>query len=112
MSEVISQQQKRSANEALRLKPDYPLARALLEDIKQAYYNQGCEHLDNQRYDEAIDTFTKTKNKYPDFAEVHYRLAQVYLEQGDGLAAAEESVKETLRLDPNYQPAHTRFWRI
>ena len=97
---------ERSANEALRLKPDYPLARALLEDIKQAYYNRGCEHLDNQRYDEAIDTFTKTKNKYPDFAEVHYRLAQAYLEQGDGLAAAEESVKETLRLDPNYQPAH------
>ena len=77
-----------------------------MEDIKQAYYNRGCEHLDNQRYDEAIDTFTKTKNKYPDFAEVHYRLAQAYLEQGDGLAAAEESVKETLRLDPNYQPAH------
>ena len=77
---------------------------ALLEDIKQAYYNQGCEHLDNQRYDEAIDTFTKTKNKYPDFTEAHYRLAQAYFGQED-LAKAEKSAREALKLEVNYQPA-------
>ena len=95
-----------SAQKALRLDPYYQPALNLLEDIKQTYYNQGCDHLDNQRYDEAIHIFTKTKNKYPDFTEAHYKLAQTYLEQADNLAAAEESIKETLRLAPYYRPAH------
>ena len=98
---------ERSVNEALRLEPDHPQARALLEDIKQEYHNRGCKHLDNQRYEDAIDAFTKTINKYPDFTKAHYRLAQAYFEQGDDLVAAEESIKETLKLDLNYQPAHT-----
>ena len=95
-----------SAKKALRLDPHYQPALNLLEDIKQTYYNQGCDHLDNQRYGEAIHLFTKTINKYPDFTKAHYRLAQAYFEQGDDLVAAEESIKETLKLDPNYQPAH------
>ena len=97
---------EKSTNEALTLDPYYQPALNLLEDIKQTYYNQGCDHLDNQRYGEAIHLFTKTINKYPDFTKAHYRLAQAYFEQGDDLVAAEESIKETLKLDPNYQPAH------
>ena len=95
-----------SANEALRLDPNYQAAKAVWEDIKQRYYNQGCNHLNNQRYNGAIEVFTKTKNKYPNFAPAHCGLAQAYLKQGDDLTAAEESVKEAQRLDPNYQSAH------
>ena len=95
-----------SAKKSLRLYLYYQPALNLLEDIKQTYYNRGCDHLDNQRYEEAIYIFTKTKNIYPNFTEAHYKLAQAYFEQGDDFAAAEESIKEILRLDPNYQSAH------
>ena len=96
---------EKSTNKALKLAPDYQPAQAVWEDIKKKYYNQGCNHLNNQRYNKAIEVFTKTKNKYPNFAPAHCRLAQAYLKQGDDLTAAEECVGKALSLVPNYKSA-------
>ncbi len=96
---------KHSANEALRLDPNCQLTHALLDDIKLAYYNRSREHLDNQRYDEAIDAFTETINKYPDFIDAHCGLAQAYLGQGD-LIAAERAANKVRRLASDYQPTN------
>ena len=93
-----------SANEALRLTPDYKPALELLEDIRQAYYKRGINHLNKQQYDKATAAFEKTVNRYPKFTKAYCGLGQAYLGK-DNLAAAESSANEALRLDEKYRPA-------
>ena len=93
-----------SANEALRLDPDYRLAHEHLEAIKQVYYNRALNYLDNLQYDEAIIEFKVVLNKDSKFIDAHCGLGRVYFEQGN-LRKAEDSAKEALKLSNNYQSA-------
>ena len=92
---------EKPAREALRL--GHQLAHDLLEAIKQTYYNRGCDHLDNRRYDEAITAFRETINKYPSFTETYCGLGWAYLGKGN-LAMAGRSVRSAYELDPNSRP--------
>ncbi len=82
----------------------YQLAHKLLEDIKQAYYDRGIAHLNDEEYDVAIAQFKRAINIQPIFKAAHCSLGQVYLGQGD-LEAAENVARRTLVLDISYQPA-------
>ncbi len=93
-----------SANEALRLVPDYKLALELLESITQAHYNQGCNHLENQRYGEAITEFNEVLRIDSSFTDTYCGLAKAYLGQ-DKLISAKNYAEEAQRLNKNYQPA-------
>ena len=93
-----------SARAALRLAPNYQPAQELLDAIKQVCYNRGRDHLDNQRYDEAIVAFEEIVNKYPRFTAAYCGLGRVFLEQGN-LIEAENAVKEALRLEDDNQIA-------
>ena len=93
-----------SANEALRLDPNYRLAHERLEAIKQAYYNRALNYLDNLQYDEAIIEFNAVLNRDSKFIDAHCGLGRAYLGQGN-LREAENSTKEALKLNINYQPA-------
>ena len=94
-----------SATEALRLESNDLSAHGILEQIKQAYYDQALTHLNNERYDEAIVQFKETINRYSNFIAAYCGLGQAYLGQGR-LRAAENSATEALRLESNYPPAH------
>ena len=93
-----------SANKARRLDPDCRPALELLESITQAYYDRGCEYLDNQRYNEAIAAFNEVIDRDSNFIDAHCQLGRVYLEQGD-LDAARESANAALRIDENCRHA-------
>ena len=82
----------------------YQLAHKLLEDIKQAYYDRGIAHLNDEEYDVAIAQFKGAINIQPIFKAAHCSLGQAYLGQGD-LEAAENVARRTLVLDISYQPA-------
>ena len=71
---------------------------------KQEHYEVGCGYLDKKHYEAAIDTFKETINIDPIYTEAHCDLARAYLGLGK-LEEAENSAKEALRLDANYQPA-------
>ena len=97
-----------SANKARRLDPDYRPALELLERITQAYYDRGCDHLDNQRYNEAIAAFNEVIDRDSSFIDAHCQRGRVYLKQGD-LDAARESARAARTLDRNHRSART-FW--
>ena len=92
------------ANMVLQLDENYPPAFELLEHIKWAYYNRGRNYLSNQQYNKAIATFKVTIDKYPTFVIAHCGLGQAYLGKGE-LTAAENAIKEALRLENDYQLA-------
>ena len=99
-----------SANNARRLDPDYRPALELLENITQAYYNQGCNHLDNQRYGEAITEFNEVLRIDSSFIDAYCGLAKAYLGQdkprdAENYTEAENYANEALRIDENYKPA-------
>ena len=91
------------ANTALKLDENYQPVLELLEDIRQAYYNRGRDHLDNRRYDEAIAAFKETINKYSSFIEAYCGLARAYLGKGNVVMAG-RSVRSAYELDPNSRP--------
>ena len=97
-----------SANKARKLDPDYRPALELLESITQAYYDRGCDHLDNQRYNEAIAAFKEVIGRDSSFIDAHCQRGRAYLEQGD-LDAARESARAARTLDRNHRSART-FW--
>ena len=83
----------------------YHPAHKLLDDIKQAYYDQGIAHLNHEEYDVAIVQFKGAINIQPVFKAAHCSLGQAYLGQGN-LEAAENVARRTLVLDRSYHPAH------
>lgn len=91
------------ANMALQLDENYPPALELLEHIKWAYYNRGCNHLDNQRYGEAITEFKVVLSRDSNFIDAYCGLGRAYLGQSS-LRDAENYANEALKLDENYQP--------
>ena len=97
-----------SVKKALEHDPDYPRACALRDNIKQAYYDRGCNHLDNQRYNEAIAAFNEVIDRDSSFIDAHCQRGRAYLEQGD-LAAARESARTARNLDRNHRSARTSW---
>ena len=91
------------ANMALQLDENYPPALELLEHIKWTYYNRGCNHLDNQRYGEAITEFKVVLSRDSNFIDAYCGLGRAYLRQSS-LRDAENYANEALKLDENYQP--------
>ena len=100
-----------SANEALRLVPDYKPALELLESITQAYYNQGCNHLENQRYGEAVTEFNEALRIDSSFTDTYSGLARAYLGQNK-LINAKKYAEEAQRLNKNYQPSSELLEKI
>lgn len=82
----------RSLEQSTRLCPT--LNSVKLGVLGTAYRNAG-------RYEEAIQTFKRCQELYPDFVYAHTSLAVVYGMQDD-LEAARREVEETLKMDPSY----------
>ena len=94
------------AKKAVRLEDnDYPPARELLEDIKQAYYDRGLTHLKDEKYGEAVTDFKGAINRDPIFKEAYCGLGRACYRQG-ALEDAENAAQKALELDSSYQPAH------
>ena len=93
-----------SVKAALRLGSDYRRVHRLWNDIKSGYYKQGLACIENGMYDAAISVLQKAVRMDPRFKEAHYSLSETYFKMGD-FETAEEKVKQTLWIDPNYEPA-------
>lgn len=70
---------------------------------KEEIYNSGIEHLDNQKFSEAIAKFNEAINIDPIDAEMHYGVGRACLGQGD-LKAGENAAKKALELTENNHP--------
>ncbi len=96
---------EKAIRETLRLDSNYEPARGLLKKIKNSYYDQGMTFLEQSLYNEAIASFESALAMNADFIEAYCGIARAYLNQGV-LVSAEDTVREVLRLDPNYEPAN------
>ena len=70
---------------------------------KEENYNSGIEHLDNQKYSDAIAKFNEAINIDPIDAEMHYGVGRACLGQGD-LKTGENAAKKAIRLTENNHP--------
>ena len=91
--------------ETLRLDSDYEPAHELLEKIRTSYYDQGITFLGENLYNKAIASFESALAMDACFIEAYCGIVRAYLDQGV-LASAEDTVREVLRLDPNYESAN------
>lgn len=89
---------------ACRIKPNYQPAKRLLRDVKEKYYEQGLELLDQNHLDSAIVKFDKVIRIYPNFKEAHYHLGVAYYNLGN-YAYAAAAANEALGIDPECQEA-------
>ena len=95
---------KNAAEEALRLRQEYPPARKLLVDIKMRYYNNGKICFNHEQYNQAIFEFQQAIEIDQNFKDAHLGLSKAYFKLED-LEAAERKVREALQIDSTYQPA-------
>lgn len=94
-----------SATAALQFDVNYPPALALLDSIKQTYYNKGITYLNSERYGEAVAILQKAVTLDADFMDAHYYLGRAYI----GLQAyhkAVDSLQSAVTLDANLEDAH------
>ena len=96
---------KNAAEEALRLRNEYPSARKLLYNIKMKYYYKGEVYFNREEYDQAIFEFQSAVEIDQDFKGAHLYLGKAYFKKLEDLEAAEGEVRETLRVHSTYQPA-------
>lgn len=66
---------------------------------------RGLVYLNNKQYSQAEAAFKKVIKASANDATAHYNLAQTYLEMG-AYSDAKREADTTLRLSPQYQPAH------
>ncbi|RKU15317.1 hypothetical protein C6503_13845 [Candidatus Poribacteria bacterium] len=91
--------------ETLRLDPNYQRAHEFADTIKQAHYNKGITHLNDERYSEAVTAFQNAITLDSDFATAHYNLGLAYLKM-EAYPRAVSSLEKTVALDPNHKAAH------
>ena len=99
------------ARKALRINRNYPPAKQLLRDIKERYYDQGLEALDQNDNHTAVVKFSKVinidsndRNAYCYLGVAHFNLHNcVY---------AEDAANNALAIDPDYEEAHRLLERI
>ena len=94
-----------AVTETLRLDANYQPAHELAGTIKQAHYNSGITHLNNERYSEAINAFQNAITLDPDFVVAHYNLGLAYLKM-ETYSRAVSSLEKTIVLDPNHKAAY------
>ena len=102
---------KSAAEEALRLRDEYPPARKLLVDIKMRHYNNGKIYFNHEQYNQAIFEFQKAVEIDQDFKDAHRFAGEAYLKLGS-LEKAEKGAREALRIDPNYELAQELLEKI
>ena len=90
---------------ALKLDATHQPALLLCDTITQAYYNKGKDHLDAERYTEAVSTFQSAITLDPDFTTAHYNLGLTYLKM-EIYPRAVDALQKTIILDRNYKAAH------
>ena len=95
---------KSAAEDALRLRDEYPPARKLLVDIKMRYYNNGKIYFNHEQYNQAIFEFQQAIEIDQNFKDAHLGLGKAYFKLED-LEAAERKVREALQIDSTYRPA-------
>ena len=94
-----------AVTETLRLDPNYQRAHELADTIKQAHYNRGVTHLNDERYSEAVTAFQNAITLDSDFAAAHYNLGLAYLKM-EAYPRAVSSLEKTIALEPNHTAAH------
>ncbi len=94
-----------AVTETLRLDADYRPAHELADTIKQAHYNSGITHLNDERYSEAVTAFQNAITLDADFVTAHHNLGVVYLKM-ETYPRAVSSLERTVTLDPNHKAAH------
>ncbi len=91
--------------ETLRLDANYQPAHELADTIKQAHYNRGITHYENERYSEAVTAFQNAITLDSDFAAAHHNLGLTYLKM-EAYPRAILSLEKTTSLDPNPKAAY------
>ena len=94
-----------AVTETLRLDANYQPAHELADTIKQAHYNNGITHLNDERYSEAVTAFQNAVTLDTDFVTAHYNLGLAYLKM-ETYPRAVSSLERTVTLDPNHKTAH------
>ena len=102
---------KSAADEALRLRDEYPPARKLLVDIKKRYYDNGEIYFNREEYTQAIFEFQKAVEIDQKFKGAYRLIGEAYLKLEE-LEKAEKSAREALRIDPNYELAKELLEKI
>lgn len=95
---------KSAAEEALRLRDEYPEALTLLKLVKMRYYYNGEKCFNRENYDQAILEFQKAVEIDPNFIGAHLFLGKTYFQLGR-LEEAEKETKEALEVNRNYEHA-------
>jgi len=80
---------------AIRLDPSY----------KEAYYNMGLAHHQEESLDEAVDAYERAVKLDRSYAEAHNNLGAVYDDKGD-LKRAVKAYKKAVNANPDYVEAH------
>ena len=94
-----------AVTETLRLDVNYQPAHELADTIKQAHYNSGITHLNDERYSEAVTAFQNAITLDADFVTAHYNLGIAYLKM-ETYPRAVPSLERVVTLDPNHKAAH------
>ena len=102
---------KSAAEEALRLRYEYPPARRLLVDIKIRYYNNGESYFNREKYNQAIFQFQRAIEIDRNFKDAHRFIGETYLKLGD-LEKAEKGAKDALQIDQDYEHAQELLEKI
>lgn len=102
---------KNAAQEALKLRYEYPPAQKLLVDIKKRYYDNGEICFNREEYRQAIFEFQKAVEIDKNFKDAHRFVGEAYLKLGD-LEKAEKSARDALDIDRNYELAQDLLEKI
>ena len=98
----------RSAKDTLELNTDHQSARALLDDIKKAYYTQGLDCITYGMYADAIELLQKACALDPNDQEVWANLGRAYYLTDEYVNAANCYQKVT-NLDPKDKNAYSNL---
>ena len=95
---------KNAAEEALRLRNDYPPAREFLNKVKMKSYYKGKTYFNREEYNQAILELQRAVKIDQDFKGAYHYLGKTYFKLGY-LKAAEKEAREALRVDSTYERA-------
>ena len=84
----------------------YEPARELLDQIKDTYYTQGLNFLNQNQYNAAITSFKSLLSIDVGCTKAYCKIVRAYLGQ-DELSSAEKIIRELLEFDSSYGPAYS-----
>lgn len=91
--------------EALRIDSEYLPAKQLLRNIKERYYNQGLEALDQNDNHTAVVKFNRVIDIDSNDRTAYFHLGVAYFNLHNCIYA-EEAVNNALAINPDYEEAH------